>query len=94
MDKEAFYKKKISLSISKLQLNSERNWFLYLSISLYGPETWTLRKLEGKCLEGFQMWHWTKLEKIKWPEKITNEQVLNHTGEIRRHCLLHDAIEE
>ena len=28
------------------------------------------------------MWHWTKLEKIKWPEKITNEQVLNHTGEI------------
>jgi hypothetical protein len=50
------------------------------------------------------------MEKIKWSEKVTNEQVLGHIEEertlinnrksnwigriLRRNCLLHDAIEE
>ena len=48
------------------------------------------------------------MEKIKWSEKVTNEQVLDRIGEkrtlirrkanwighiLRRNCLLHDAIE-
>ena len=50
------------------------------------------------------MWCWRRMEKIKWPKKVTNEQVLdrieilrrktNWIGHIlRRNCLLHDAIE-
>ena len=46
------------------------------SIALYGLETWTLRKLEPEYLESFEMWCWRRMEKIKWPEKVTNEQVL------------------
>jgi hypothetical protein len=26
---------------------------------------------------------WKRMEKIKWPEKVTNEQVLEHIGEKR-----------
>ena len=44
---------------------------LCLDIDLYGSETWTVRKLEQKCL------------KIKWLEKITNEIVLECIGEKR-----------
>ena len=38
------------------------------------------------------------MEKIKWSDKVTNEQVLDRVGEkrtllLRRNCLLHDAIE-
>ena len=29
------------------------------------------------------MWCWRRMEKIKWPEKVTNEQVLEHIGEKR-----------
>jgi hypothetical protein len=47
------------------------------SIALYGRETWTLRKLEQKYLEIFEMWCWRRMEKIKWSEKVTNEQVLD-----------------
>ena len=56
-----------------------------------------------------EMWCWKRVEKIKWSEKVTNEQVLDRIGEkrtllnkrkvnwidhiLRRNCLLHDAIE-
>jgi hypothetical protein len=29
------------------------------------------------------MWCWGKMEKMKWSEKVTNEQVLDHIGEKR-----------
>ena len=29
------------------------------------------------------MWYWRRMEKIKWSEKVTNEQVLDHIGEKR-----------
>ena len=42
-----------------------------------------LRKLEHKYLESFEMWCWRRMEKIKWSEKVTNEQVLDRIGEKR-----------
>ena len=52
-------------------------------IALYGSETWTPRKLEQKYLESFEMWCWRRMEKKKWSETITNEQVLERIGEKR-----------
>jgi len=51
------------------------------SIDLYGSETWTLRKLERKYFESFEMWCWRRMEKIKWSEKVTNKQVLDRIGD-------------
>jgi len=53
------------------------------SISLYGSDTWTLRKLERKYLESFEMWYCRRMEKIKWSEKVTSKQVLDPIGEKR-----------
>ena len=71
------------------------------SIVLYGSVTWTVRKMEQKCLESCEMWCWRRMKKIKWSEKATNEQVLERIGEKRillnsilhRNCLLHDEVE-
>ena len=60
------------------------------SIALDGLETWTLRKLEQKYLEGFKMWCWKRMEKIKWSGKDTNEEVLERIGEKR--TLLNDIL--
>ena len=35
------------------------------NIVLYGSDTWTLRKLERKYLESFEMWCWRRMEMIK-----------------------------
>jgi hypothetical protein len=35
-------------------------------------------------LENFEIWCWRRVEKIKRPEKVTNEQVLDRIGDKRR----------
>ena len=52
-------------------------------IASYGSETWTLRKLELKHLESFEIWCWRRIEKIKWPEKVTNQAIVECIGEKR-----------
>jgi len=46
------------------------------SIALYGAETWTLRAVDKKHLESFEMWRWRRMEKISWTDHVRNEQVL------------------
>jgi len=82
--KEAF-NRKMSLLTSKLNIELKKKlvrcnvW----SIALYCSETWSLRKLEGKYLESLELWFWRRMEKTKWSEKVTNEQVLDRIGEKR-----------
>jgi len=66
-----------------IELNKKLVRCYVWSIALYGSETWTLRKLEWKYLESFEMWCWRRMEKIKWSERVTNEQVLDRIGEKR-----------
>jgi hypothetical protein len=62
----------------------------FWSIDLYGSETWTLRKLERMYSESSEMCCWWRMEKIKWSEKVTNEQVLDRIEEKR--ALLNDIL--
>ena len=75
----------MSLLTSKLNIELKKKLVkCYVwSIALYGSETWTLRKLERKYLENFEMWCWRRMENIKWPEKVTNENFLESIGEKR-----------
>jgi hypothetical protein len=56
---------------------------LYIwSIALYGAETWTIRKLDQKYLESFEMWCW-RMEKICWTDLVNNKAVLHRVKEER-----------
>jgi hypothetical protein len=57
MAKAAFNKKK-TLFTSKLDLVLRKKLVkcYFWSIALYGAETWSLRKLDQKYLESFEMW--------------------------------------
>jgi hypothetical protein len=50
---------------------------------LYGAETWTLRKVDQKYLEGFEMWCWRIMEKISWNDRVRNEKVLHRVKDKR-----------
>ena len=43
---------------------------------LYGCETWTLLKKDKKKLESTEMWFMRRMLKVKWTEKVTNDEVL------------------
>jgi hypothetical protein len=47
-----------------------------LSIALYGTETWTIRAVDQKHLESFELWCWRRMEKISWTDHVRNEEVL------------------
>ena len=67
------------------------------SIAMYSSETWTLRKLEQLYLESFKLGYWRRIEKIKWSEKVTNDEVFERIGEKRillDDCLLRGAIDK
>jgi hypothetical protein len=53
------------------------------SITLYGAETWTLRKVDQKYLERFGTWCWRRMEKIIWTDRVRNEKVLYRVKEKR-----------
>jgi hypothetical protein len=58
------------------------------SIALYGAETWTLRAVDQKHLESFEMWCWRRMENISWTDLVRNEEVLLRVKEQRN--ILHE----
>jgi hypothetical protein len=84
MTKAAFNKKK-TLFTSKLDLNLRKKLVkCYVwSIALCGAETWTLRKVDQKYLESFELWGWRRMEKIRWTDRVRNEEVLHRVKEER-----------
>jgi hypothetical protein len=46
------------------------------NIALYGAETWTLRAVDQKHTESFEMWCWRRMEKFSWTDRVRNEEVL------------------
>jgi hypothetical protein len=53
------------------------------STDLYGAETWTLRAVDQKHLESFDMWCWRRMEKIIWTDYVRNEEILLRVKEQR-----------
>jgi hypothetical protein len=41
--------------------------------ALYGSETWTLREVDQKYLESFEMWCWRSMDKMSWTDRVRNE---------------------
>jgi hypothetical protein len=58
------------------------------SIALYGAETWTLRAVDQKHLESFEMWCWRRMKKINWTDHVRKEDVLLRVKEQRN--ILHE----
>ena len=72
---EAF-NRKISLFTNKLNIELKKE----LSVC---SKTWTLRKLERIFFESLEILCLKRKKKIKWSEKVTNEEFLGRIGEKR-----------
>uniref|UniRef100_W5NIE2 Reverse transcriptase domain-containing protein n=1 Tax=Lepisosteus oculatus TaxID=7918 RepID=W5NIE2_LEPOC len=45
-------------------------------ISMYGCESWTLKKADRKRLDAFELRCWRRLLRIPWTPRVTNKEVL------------------
>ena len=89
MAKAAFNKKRtLFTSTLDLELRKKLVKCYVWSIALYGAETWTLRAMDQKHLESFEMWCWRRMERISWTDRVRNEEVLLRVKEQRN--ILHE----
>ena len=89
MAKAAFNKKRaLFTSTLDLELRKKLVKCYIWSLALYGAETWTLRVVDQKHLESFEMWCWRRMEKISWTDHARNEEVLLKVKEQRN--ILHE----
>jgi len=64
----AFNKKRaLFTSTLDLELRKKLEKCYIWSIALYGAETWTLRAVDQKHLEIFEMWCWRRMERSVGP---------------------------
>jgi len=87
MAKTAFNKKRaLFTSTLDLKLRNKIVKCYIWSIALYGAETWTLRAVDQKHLESFEMWCRRRMEKISWTDSVRNG-VLLRVKEQRKSCV-------
>ena len=73
--KAAFNKKNVFHSKFDFSLRKKLVKCYIWSIALYCAKTWTLRKVDQKYLESFEMWCWRRLWEIIWTNRVRNEEV-------------------
>ena len=51
---------------------------LVFPIDLHGAESWTMRKLERKMIDAFELWCWRRLLRVTWIDRKTNVWVIDN----------------
>ena len=54
-------------------------------VVIYGCESWTIKKIERRRIDAFELWCWRRLLRVPWTAKISKPSVLK---EIRPGCSL------
>jgi hypothetical protein len=81
--KRAFTRKRQLLCSKMIELQPRKQYIKTFAWSkaLYGSEAWTTGKIDQKRLEAFETWCWRRMLKIKWMDKIRNDEVYRRIDE-------------
>ena len=52
---------------------------------MYGYESWTIKKAEGRRIDAFELWCWRRLLRVPWTVRRSNQSILK---EISPECSL------
>ena len=45
-------------------------------VVLYGGESWTVKKAEGRRIDAFELWCWRRLLRVPWTARRSNQSIL------------------
>ena len=54
-------------------------------VVMYGCESWTIKKVECRRIDGFELWCWRRLLRVPWTVRRSNQSILK---EISPDCTL------
>ena len=45
-------------------------------VAMYGCESWTVKKAEHRRVDAFELWCWTRLLRVPWTARSSNQSIL------------------
>ena len=45
-------------------------------VAMYGCETWTIKKVEHRKIDAFEVWCWRRLLRVPWTARRSNQSIL------------------
>ena len=45
-------------------------------VVMYGCESWTIEKAEGRRIDSFELWCWRRLLRVPWTARRSNQSIL------------------
>ena len=45
-------------------------------VVMYGCESWTVKKAEGRRIDAFELWCWRRLSRVPWTARRSNQSIL------------------
>ena len=58
-------------------------------VVMYGSASWTVKKAECRRIDAFELWYWSKLLRVSWTARRSNQSILK---EISPGCLLEGLV--
>ena len=49
-------------------------------VVMYGFESWTVKKAEGRRIDAFELWCWRRLLRVPWTARRSNQSILKETS--------------
>ena len=49
---------------------------MVFSVVMYGCESWTIKKAEGRRIDAFELWCWRRLLRVPWAARRSNQSIL------------------
>ena len=59
-----------------LQTNARLVKTLVFPVIMYGCESWTIKKAECQKIDAFELWCWTRLLRVPWTARRSNQSIL------------------
>ena len=49
---------------------------MFFPVVMHGCESWTIKKVEHRKIDGFELWCWRRLLRVPWPARRSNQSLL------------------
>ena len=49
-------------------------------VVMYGCESWTIKKVERRRFDSFELWYWRRFLRVPWPARRSNQSILKEMG--------------
>ena len=49
-------------------------------VVMHGCESWTIKKVEGRRIDAFELWCWRRLLRVPWTARRANQSILKEIG--------------